>query len=112
MGRAAALGLLRAGFHVVLAGRRQGLLEEVAELGASTGRQSLVVPTDVADPASVERLFERTRETFGRVDLLFNNAGVFGTSAPIEELSVDQWNTVVEREPHGCPSCARERRFC
>ncbi len=108
VGRAAALGLLRAGFHVVLAGRREGLLEEVAELGLSAGRQSLVVPTDVADPASVERLFERTRETFGRVDLLFNNAGVFGTSAPIEELSVDQWNTVVSVNLTGAFLCTRE----
>ena len=108
VGRAAALGLLRAGFHVVLAGRRQGPLDEVAELGASTGRRSLVVPTDVADPASVERLFQRTQETFGRLDLLFNNAGVFGTSAPIDELGVDQWNTVVGVNLTGAFLCTRE----
>ena len=108
VGRAAALGLLQAGFHVVLAGRRQGPLDEVAELGASTDRRSLVVPADVADPASVERLFKRTQETFGRVDLLFNNAGVFGTSAPIEELSVDQWNTVVGVNLTGAFLCTRE----
>ena len=108
VGRAAALGLLRAGFHVALAGRRQGPLDEVAELGASTGRRSLVVPTDVADPASVERLFQRTQETFGRLDLLFNNAGVFGTSAPIDELGVDQWNTVVGVNLTGAFLCTRE----
>src|SRR4051812_28193719 len=75
IGRAVALALMGAGYTVVLAGRRGGPLEETAAEGAARGGRALAVPTDVGDPASVEALFARTREAFGRLDLLFNNAG-------------------------------------
>src|SRR6185436_2893678 len=75
IGKASSLALMRNGWSVVLAGRRKELLEDVAREGQATGSRSLVVPTDVADAAAISNLFARTKETFGRLDLLFNNAG-------------------------------------
>ena len=75
IGKQAALALLHEGYAVVLAGRRREPLEAAAPEGTSTGARTLVVPTDVGDPASVKALFAQTKETFGRLDLLFNNAG-------------------------------------
>jgi NAD(P)-dependent dehydrogenase (short-subunit alcohol dehydrogenase family) len=106
IGRAAALALARAGFAVALAGRRKEALEATA--AAAAGAQTLVVPCDVADATAVERLFETTVQHFGRVDLLFNNAGTGAPAVPIDELSVEQWRAVVDANLHGSFLCARQ----
>jgi NAD(P)-dependent dehydrogenase (short-subunit alcohol dehydrogenase family) len=106
VGRAVALGLMKAGFAVVLAGRRKEPLEETAAMGAAHGTRTLVVPADVADPKAVDALFARTREAFGRLDFLFNNAGV-GTGVPFEELTYEQWKTVVDINLTGSFLCAQ-----
>src|SRR5690606_28439356 len=95
IGRAVALGLMEAGYAVVLAGRRREKLEETASEGARFGTRSLVVPTDVGDPQSVRALFAKTKETFGRLDLLFNNAGTGAPAIPLEDLSYEQWKQVL-----------------
>ena len=95
VGKAAALALLKDGYHVVLAGRRvEPLQAVVAESGA--GERALAVPTDVSDPQSVEHLFDATVKAFGRVDVLFNNAGVNAPGIPLEDLTVAQWKNVVD----------------
>jgi len=108
IGRAVSLGLQADGFSVVLAGRRAGALEATAALASSTGGTMLPVPTDVADPASVDALFARVRETFGRLDLLFNNAGANAPAVPMEELTFEQWNTVVAVNLSGAFLCAQQ----
>ncbi len=108
IGRAVAHALREEGYAVALAGRRQKALEETArEPGPSEGR-ALVVPTDVADPSSVEALFARTRDHFGRVDLLFNNAGTNVPPTPIEDVTVEQWQSVVDTNLTGMFLCIRE----
>src|SRR5690349_7866138 len=87
IGRATALALLREGYSVALAGRRPDALAETAALAGEAGPRALAVPTDVTDPASVRGLFERTREAFGRLDLLFNNAGTGAPAVPLEDLT-------------------------
>jgi NAD(P)-dependent dehydrogenase (short-subunit alcohol dehydrogenase family) len=104
IGREVATVLLEDGWQVALAGRREDALRETA--GDSDA--ALVVPTDVRDPASVHALFERVRELWGRVDLLFNNAGVFGTSGPIDEIPVEDWRAIVDTNLTGCFLCAQE----
>ena len=94
IGRAAALALLKAGWSVALAGRRPGPLQAVADAGGA-GQRALVVPTDVAKPAEVRRLFDVAVERFGRVDLLFNNAGTGAPAVPLEELTTEQWTNVM-----------------
>ena len=94
IGRACALGLMKAGFSVVLAGRRKDALEETAQMGKGFGK-SLVVPSDMTDPASIAALFATTMKEFGRLDLLFNNAGVGTPPVPLEDLTLDQWQTTV-----------------
>jgi NAD(P)-dependent dehydrogenase (short-subunit alcohol dehydrogenase family) len=107
IGKAAALALLKDGYLVVLVGRRAELLEKTAaEAGA--GSHVLVVPTDVSNPESVRRLFQKTKETFGRVDLLFNNAGVNVPGIPFEDLTYEQWKSVVETNLTGMFLCAQE----
>jgi NAD(P)-dependent dehydrogenase (short-subunit alcohol dehydrogenase family) len=105
IGRAVSTALLNGGYRVVLAGRREDRL--LAAL-AGYGCQGLVVPTDVTQEPSVRHLFERACQAFGRVDLLFNNAGTFGTSAPIEDMPVEQWRLVVDTNLTGAFLCARE----
>jgi NAD(P)-dependent dehydrogenase (short-subunit alcohol dehydrogenase family) len=105
IGRAVSLALSRAGFVVALAGRRKDALEATAAAAAS---ETLVFPCDVADPAAVERLFDATVQRFGRVDLLFNNAGTGAPAVPIDELSVEQWQTVVDANLTGSFLCARQ----
>ncbi|MCV7435046.1 SDR family oxidoreductase [Mycolicibacterium bacteremicum] len=104
IGRATAQVLLRAGHRVVLAGRRAEPLTAAAQ--GSPG--ALVVPTDVSDSTSVNALFEQTVSSFGRVDVLFNNAGVFGPSASITEIDDEQWHAVWRTNVDGAMFCARE----
>ncbi|GKS97873.1 SDR family oxidoreductase [Acidovorax sp. SUPP3434] len=107
IGKAAALALLKDGWRVVLAGRRESLLHSViAE--ASAGGQALAVPTDVADPVAVRALFDRAVEAFGRVDLLFNNAGVGAPAVPIDELPLEQWHRVVGTNLNGMFYCLQQ----
>jgi NAD(P)-dependent dehydrogenase (short-subunit alcohol dehydrogenase family) len=107
IGRAAALALLREGYSVVLAGRRpEALARTAAEAGAAADR-ALAVPADVSDPASVQALFERTTTTFGRLDLLFNNAGTGAPAVPLEDLSLEQWRRVVDVNLTGAFLCTQ-----
>jgi NAD(P)-dependent dehydrogenase (short-subunit alcohol dehydrogenase family) len=96
IGRAVALAFLADGYEVALAGRRRALLEETAERAGAAAERALVVPTDVTDPESVAGLFARTKERFGRVDVLFNNAGRGTPPVLLEELTVEQWRSVVD----------------
>ncbi|MDE2298198.1 MAG: SDR family oxidoreductase, partial [Burkholderiales bacterium] len=96
IGRASALALLGAGYHVVLAGRRADALDETVALAGPLGANALAVPTDATDPAAVKALFARTRATFGRLDLLFNNAGTSAPAVPMDELTFEQWKAVVD----------------
>ncbi len=105
VGRAAALALMQAGWTVVLAGRRKQMLEGVGQEGAG---KSVVVPTDVADPASIKALFAKTRETFGRLDLLFNNAGIGAPAMPLEDLPFERWKAVVDTNLTGPFLCTQE----
>ncbi|MEY2658093.1 MAG: hypothetical protein RL655_1013 [Pseudomonadota bacterium] len=107
VGRAAALALLRDGWNVVIAGRRPEPLQAVIE-ESKAGSRGLGVPTDVADPASVKALFDATVKTFGRVDLLFNNAGVNAPGIPLEELSIEQWRNVVDINLNGMFFCIQQ----
>ena len=108
IGKAVALALLKAGYSVVLAGRRKELLEAAAIEGKSSGSRTLVVPTDVSDPLSVRALFARTKETFGRLDLLFNNAGTGAPPLPLEDLTYEQWKSVVDINLTGVFLCTQE----
>ncbi|MBP1883768.1 SDR family oxidoreductase [Sinorhizobium mexicanum] len=105
VGRAVSLGLLGAGYSVALAGRRHAELEETARL--ATGGQSLVLPTDVTDAEAVESLFAETEKAFGRLDLLFNNAGRGAPAVPIDELAIETWLAVVDTNLTGAFLCAR-----
>jgi NAD(P)-dependent dehydrogenase (short-subunit alcohol dehydrogenase family) len=95
IGRAVALAFLRTGYRTALAGRRRDALEETAARSGA-GERALVLPTDVTRPEEVTALFARTVERFGRVDVLFNNAGRFARGVPLEDLTVDEWRAVVE----------------
>ena len=106
IGRASALALVEAGFAVVLAGRRRAMLEETEALAKPPSR-TLVVPTDVADPAAIAALFDKVRATYGRLDLLFNNAGISTRGIPFEELSYEQWSNVVAVNLTGSFLCAQ-----
>ena len=108
VGRACALAMLEEGYSVVLAGRRREPLEKTkADAGADGGR-ALVAPADVSDPASVETLFAKTKEAFGRLDFLFNNAGVNAPGVPLEDLTIEQWRSVVDVNLTGVFLCTRE----
>ncbi|MDC7829010.1 MULTISPECIES: SDR family oxidoreductase [Pseudomonas] len=107
IGRAVALGLLADGFRVVLAARRAEPLEALAEEARQQGGEALAVPCDVTDAASVEALFARIRDTYGRLDLLFNNAGVGAPAVPIDELELDAWHRAVNTNLTGVFLCSR-----
>ncbi len=96
IGRAAAIALAREDYEVVIAGRKLNNLEETAKIGADAGLRITAVATDIRDPAAVEALFSVVKERFGRLDLLFNNAGTSARAIPMEELSAEQWNRVIE----------------
>ena len=105
IGKAVALGLLQAGYRVVLVGRR---LEPLAQVARESGTdRALPVATDVASAESVNALFERIRQTFGRLDVLFNNAGVSGMGVDFEDITVEQWKTVVDINLTGAFLCAQ-----
>ena len=108
IGKHSAWALMNEGFACVLAGRREELLQETAKQGEASGSASLVVPTDVSDPASVSALFAKTKEAFGRLDLLFNNAGLGAPAIPLEELSVEQWKKVVDINLTGSFLCTQQ----
>src|SRR4051812_26924405 len=103
IGRVVARALLQDGWRVALAGRREAPLQETAD-GAGA---ALAVPTDVRDPASVAALFASVAEAFGRVDLLFNNAGAFGEPAPFADIAFEQWRSVVDTNLTGAFLCAQ-----
>jgi len=113
IGRASALALVEAGFAVALAGRRRDMLDETATLakpaagGANGTPRTLVVPTDVADPAQVAALFDAVKATYGRLDLLFNNAGTSTRGIPFEQLTYEQWANVVAVNLTGSFLCAQ-----
>ena len=106
IGRAVALAFLNDGYAVALAGRRKDALEQTA--AQATGGKSLAVPTDVGDPAAVKALFARTKETFGRLDVLFNNAGMGAPGIPLEDLTYEQWKAVVDANLTGVFLCTQE----
>ena len=108
IGKQAALALLHEGYSVVLAGRRRELLDATVRESKSPGSRALVVSADVGDPASVKTLFAKTRETFGRLDLLFNNAGVGAPGIPLEDLTYEQWKSVVDINLTGAFLCTQE----
>jgi NAD(P)-dependent dehydrogenase (short-subunit alcohol dehydrogenase family) len=108
VGRAVALALLQEGYSVALAGRRKELLDATARAVTAAGSRTLVVPTDVSDPSSVRSLFARAKEAFGRLDLLFNNAGIGAPSIPLEDLTYEQWKAVVETNLSGAFLCTQE----
>jgi NAD(P)-dependent dehydrogenase (short-subunit alcohol dehydrogenase family) len=108
IGRQTALAFLGEGYSVTLAGRRVGTLEATATEAGPASSQALVVPTDVTDPASVRALFARTRETFGRLDVLFNNAGIGAPPVLLEELTYGQWKSVVDTNLTGAFLCTQE----
>jgi NAD(P)-dependent dehydrogenase (short-subunit alcohol dehydrogenase family) len=108
IGKHAALALMREGYAVVFGGRRLELLEAAAAEGRAAGSSALVVQTDVRDPESVKNLFGKTREAYGRLDVLFNNAGIGAPAVPLEDLSVERWRAVVETNLTGAFLCTQE----
>ncbi len=108
IGKAVAVAFLKNGYRVVLAGRRREPLEQaIAEAAAASGA-ALAVPTDVSDPESVGALFARTKQTYGRLDVLFNNAGVGAPPINLEDLTVEQWKNVVDINLTGVFLCTQE----
>jgi NAD(P)-dependent dehydrogenase (short-subunit alcohol dehydrogenase family) len=108
IGRQVALSLLGAGCRVVLAGRRREALDAVRSQAGPRAASALVVPTDVRDQASVRALFATVWDAYGRLDLLVNNAGTFGTPAPLEDLPLEQWQLLVDTNLTGAFLCAQE----
>ncbi len=108
IGKSSALALLRDGYSVVLAGRRSEPLQSTVEAAADCRSRALPVPTDVTDPQSVQALFAKTCETFGRLDVLFNNAGTGGPPVPFEDLTYEQWKRVLDTNLTGVFLCAQE----
>jgi NAD(P)-dependent dehydrogenase (short-subunit alcohol dehydrogenase family) len=108
IGKAVALALLREGYAVALAGRRKEMLEAVVHEAGPSASRALAVPTDVADPASVRALFRAVQQRFGRLDLLFNNAGLGAPPVPLEDLTYEQWKSVVDVNLTGAFLCTQE----
>jgi NAD(P)-dependent dehydrogenase (short-subunit alcohol dehydrogenase family) len=108
IGRAVALALMKEGYAVALAGRRRDALERTAEAGKAAGGRSIVVPTDVGNPTAVKALFAAAKEAFGRLDVLFNNAGTGAPPVPMEDLPYEQWKAVVDANLTGSFLCTQE----
>ena len=108
IGRDSSLRLLEEGYRVVLAGRRREPLEAVAAQSGSSGERTLVVPSDVGSHTSIRALFARCRKKFGRLDLLFNNAGIGATPKPLEDLSLEEWQAVVNTNLTGTFLCTQQ----
>jgi NAD(P)-dependent dehydrogenase (short-subunit alcohol dehydrogenase family) len=108
VGKAVALALVCEGYAVVLAGRRTDKLAETAEEAKELGGKTLEVQTDVSDQASVQALFAKAKETFGRVDVLFNNAGIGAPAMPLEDLPLETWKKVVDTNLTGMFLCTQE----
>ena len=107
IGRAAALALLREGFAVTLAGRRREALDETIDLAGPSGARALALPTDVTQEESVRSLFEGSDRAFGRLDVLFNNAGIGAPAVPLEELTIEDWRRVIDVNLTGAFLCTR-----
>ncbi len=107
VGRASAVALARDGWRLVLAGRRRERLEETAAAIRTAGGEALVVPTDVGDAEAVRALFATVEARCGRLDFLFNNAGIFTRPAPLDEIALDDWHRAVAVNLHGMFYCAR-----
>jgi NAD(P)-dependent dehydrogenase (short-subunit alcohol dehydrogenase family) len=108
IGRAVALALLREGYAVALAGRRADALAETAAIAGPDASRALPIATDVTDPDAVRALFDQTVKTYGRLDLLFNNAGMGAPPVPFDELTIEQWRRVVDVNLSGVFFCMRE----
>ncbi len=108
IGKYSAHALLKEGYTVALAGRRAEKLEETAAEAGPDSSRTLVVPTDISDPASIQALFAKVKETYGRLDLLFNNAGIGARAQPLEDLPLDVWRSVVETNLTGSFVCTQE----
>ncbi|HUJ30162.1 MAG TPA: SDR family oxidoreductase [Candidatus Acidoferrum sp.] len=108
IGKAVAVALAQNGYSVALAGRRKETLEATALDVKHAHSQALIVPTDVTDPAAVRDLFAKTKDAFGRLDLLFNNAGTSGRAVPLEDLPYEQWKSIVDTNLTGTFLCTQE----
>ena len=108
IGRATALALLKAGWRVVLAGRRADALEAARSAAGDLAGHAIAVATDATDPAAVKALFAATKEAFGRLDLLFNNAGTGAPAIPLEDLTIEQWKSVVDINLSAVFYCTQE----
>jgi len=108
IGKAVAIALARGGYSVVLSGRRKEPLEATALELKQANARTLVVPADISDPAAVRELFAKTKEVFGRLDLLFNNAGGSGRAVPLEDLTYEQWKSIVDTNLTGTFLCTQE----
>src|SRR3984893_6349459 len=108
IGKQVAIALLREGYSVTLAGRHQDSLEAVVLEANELGSQTLVVPTDLRDLSSVRHLFGKIKEAFGRLDLLFNNAGIAASSTLLEDLPFEEWQSVVDTNLTGAFLCTQE----
>jgi NAD(P)-dependent dehydrogenase (short-subunit alcohol dehydrogenase family) len=108
IGKQVALGLLKEGYSVSLAGRHADTLEATRREAGASSPQAMIVPTDVCDPVSVQNLFRRTKETFVRLDLLFNNAGIFTPGVLLEDLTYEQWKSAVDTNLTGSFLCTQE----
>jgi len=107
VGKASALALAREGYAIALAGRRKEPLDAVAAEIEALGAKALAVPTDIAKPEDIDNLFAKTKETFGRLDVLFNNAGIGAPAMPLEELPLERWRAVVDTNLTGAFLCTQ-----
>jgi NAD(P)-dependent dehydrogenase (short-subunit alcohol dehydrogenase family) len=108
IGKAVALALLHEGYAVVFAGRRADVLDRTVKESGDEASRALPISTDITDPGSVKKLFAATRERFGRLDVLFNNAGISAPGVPLEELTIDQWRAVVDVNLTGAFLCTQQ----
>ncbi len=108
IGKATALAFLHDGYRVAFAGRRQAALDDAIKEAGANASQAIAVSTDVSNAAAVKNLFSKARDTFGRVDVIFNNAGINAPGVPLEELTVDQWKAVVDINLTGVFLCIQE----